>query len=118
MPSTSNEGNARPSSTITKNTEPAAIQPKDMSDSRMVKGCGFRSMYDFMPSYGLKMHNDEDYEEGKQIIQALREAQQQQWNRSRAGSSCAGLGNDLFAEMWNPSLTYWQRQKGSSNRTL
>jgi len=36
-------------------------------------------MYYFMLSYGLKMHDDEDYEEGKRILEALRENEQENW---------------------------------------
>jgi len=37
----------------------------------MVKKSGFRNFPEFLLSYGLKIHNPEDVEEGKTILRAL-----------------------------------------------
>lgn len=36
-------------------------------------------MYYFMLSYGLNMHDDEDYEEGNRILMAMRENDEEVW---------------------------------------
>ena len=42
-----------------------------MSHNQMVREAGFTSFNQFMLSYGLKMHNPDDVEEGKAILKAL-----------------------------------------------
>ncbi|KAG4418918.1 hypothetical protein IFR04_007954 [Cadophora malorum] len=53
--------------------------PALKSDYKYLKDAGWTNMYYFMLSYGLKMHDDEDYEEGKRILEALRENEQENW---------------------------------------
>ena len=42
-----------------------------MSFNQMVREAGFTSFNQFMLSYGLKLSNSEDVEEGKTILKAL-----------------------------------------------
>ena len=39
----------------------------------------------FLASYGLKMHDDEELEEGKAILSGLREAAQRDWEAKNGG---------------------------------
>lgn len=45
----------------------------------MLKDGGYKDMPEFMHSYGLKIYKDDDYEEAKQILDAMREADQRAW---------------------------------------
>ncbi|KAH8590568.1 hypothetical protein B0O99DRAFT_634161 [Bisporella sp. PMI_857] len=72
-----------------KSSEPAAsgsngeVQPKDVSKTQWLKNSGFRNMHEFMASYGLKMGNDDDYEEAQSIYNALRNHEQYDWEARR-----------------------------------
>ncbi|KAF5868336.1 uncharacterized protein Bfra_007534 [Botrytis fragariae] len=64
------------SSQSTKNTH----QPTDSVSSkppkstyRILRDAGFRSMNDFMFSYGLKLHNDEHLAQAKEMIERMKE---------------------------------------------
>jgi hypothetical protein len=48
---------------------------KKMSQDQMVKEAGFRNFPQFLLSYGLKIYNPGDVEEGKAILNALFEHQ-------------------------------------------
>jgi hypothetical protein len=54
----------------------AEVAPKDKSDYRILKDGGFSNMNQFMQSYGLKMHNDDDIQEAKGIIEGFRQVDQ------------------------------------------
>lgn len=43
----------------------------NMSFNGMVKAAGFTSFNQFLLSYGLRMYNPDDVEEGKRILYAL-----------------------------------------------
>jgi hypothetical protein len=53
------------------NTGSETKTTKQMSQYQMVKAAGFRNFPEFLLSYGLKIHNPEDVEEGKAILKAL-----------------------------------------------
>jgi hypothetical protein len=66
------------------------VEPKDKTDYAIIKEGGWDSMHHFMISYGLKMHDDEDYAQAKQIVRAFRqhdqkdyEARQQEKNNGK-----------------------------------
>ncbi|TGO58350.1 hypothetical protein BCON_0056g00420 [Botryotinia convoluta] len=57
-----------------------AHQPTDSASSkplksiyRVLRDAGFRSMNDFMFSYGLKLHNDEHLAQAKEMIERMKE---------------------------------------------
>jgi hypothetical protein len=68
MPSTQDQGGSKSSSGKTNTT---ANSTNEMSFDQMVKNAGFRNFNHFMQSYGLKMHDDDDVQEGKAILNAL-----------------------------------------------
>jgi hypothetical protein len=59
------------------------IQPKDRSTSQMVKGAGFKDLNGMMNSYGLKSHEQGDFEEAKAILDAFKEQDQKAWEASQ-----------------------------------
>ncbi|KAF7887842.1 uncharacterized protein EAF01_010996 [Botrytis porri] len=50
----------------------ASPEPRK-STYRILRDAGFRSMNDFMFSHGLKLHNDEDLEMAKEMIERMKE---------------------------------------------
>jgi len=52
---------------------PRSNQPSRKSDYQIIKDGGFRDMKHFMESYGLRMHDDDDLQEAKAILQMMRE---------------------------------------------
>ena len=48
-------------------------------------------MYHFMLSYGLKMCDDEDFEEGKAILKAFRDDEQEMYEEEVKAASEFGL---------------------------
>jgi hypothetical protein len=76
----SNQG----ASTSKPSTNSEEMQPKDKSDYRFLKDGGYRNMQHFLQSYCLKLGDDEDLEEGKQILLGLREIEQAQWEEKQA----------------------------------
>ncbi|KAG4434008.1 hypothetical protein IFR05_010523 [Cadophora sp. M221] len=66
------------------NDKPATVpsDPADKSNSRWLKDAGWRSMYDFMLSYELKICVDEDYEKGKAILKAFRDREQEDYEEA------------------------------------
>ncbi|KAK5046854.1 hypothetical protein LTR84_007208 [Exophiala bonariae] len=54
-----------------RNTNTQADTTSQMSFNQMVKNAGFRNFDHFMQSYGLKMHDHDDIQEGKAILNAL-----------------------------------------------
>ncbi|TEY73114.1 hypothetical protein BOTCAL_0083g00270 [Botryotinia calthae] len=64
-----------------------------LTDSAWLKKTGWVSMNHFMLSYQLKMENDNDYEQGKIILAALRAAQQDEEAASNAERS-TGISNN------------------------
>ena len=54
---------------------------KEKSDYEYYKGFG--GYQNFMHSYGLKIHNMDDVEEGKAIIQGFREQDRYEWEQSQ-----------------------------------
>jgi hypothetical protein len=75
MPSNPNTKNPLESATDT--------QPKDKSLSQMSKALGFSNMNDMMNSYGLKRHNEEDFEEARAILEAFKQQDQKGWEASQ-----------------------------------
>jgi hypothetical protein len=70
--------------TTTKPIQPSSnIQPKDRSLSQTPKGAGFKDINDMMNSYGLKRHNQEDFEEAKAILDAFKQQDQKVWEVSQ-----------------------------------
>lgn len=61
---------------------PTSIQPRDRSISQMVKGAGFKDLTYMMTSYGLKR------QEAKSILEAFKQADQENWEASQRKSSC------------------------------
>jgi hypothetical protein len=55
-------------------TNTVSTNSNHKSDSAIVREAGFKSHKQFSESYGLKMYNDEDYQESKAIINAFRQA--------------------------------------------
>jgi hypothetical protein len=53
------------------------IPPNEKSNYRIVKEGGWDNMEHMMLSYGLKLYNDDDIQEAKQIIEKFREYDQQ-----------------------------------------
>jgi hypothetical protein len=49
----------------------------------MAKGAGFKDMTDMMNSYGLKRHNEADFEEAKAILNAFKQEDQKAWEASQ-----------------------------------
>ncbi|PVH79849.1 hypothetical protein DL98DRAFT_532692 [Cadophora sp. DSE1049] len=74
--SSSTKNNANQTTNTNTTTPP---NPALKSDYKFLKEAGWENMYYFMLSYGLKIHDDEDYEEGKAILKALRESEQEAW---------------------------------------
>ncbi|KAG9241042.1 hypothetical protein BJ878DRAFT_522674 [Calycina marina] len=58
-------------------------QPKDRSISQTVKGAGFKDLTHMMHSYGLKRHVEADVQEAKAILEAFRQADQEDWEASQ-----------------------------------
>ena len=55
-----------------------ASAPTGKSDYAMIKDAGFRNKNEFMLSYGLRMKNQDDYEEAKAILDGMRKIDEQQ----------------------------------------
>jgi len=62
---------------------PISLQPKDRSISQMVKGAGFKDLTHMMNSYGLKRHDEADVQEAKAILEAFKQADQEDWEASQ-----------------------------------
>ncbi|KAF7893762.1 hypothetical protein EAF00_007276 [Botryotinia globosa] len=60
-----------PQSTKSSNQSTNSKLPK--STHRILRDAGFRGMIDFMYSYELKLHNDEDLEQAKEMIERMKE---------------------------------------------
>ncbi|KAF7877438.1 hypothetical protein EAF04_001115 [Stromatinia cepivora] len=58
-----------------------------LTDSAWLKKNGWESMYHFMLAYGLKIHDLDDYEEGKSILAAFREADDEEKAAASRGQS-------------------------------
>ncbi|CAG8961216.1 hypothetical protein HYFRA_00013272 [Hymenoscyphus fraxineus] len=61
------------------NARPTSPNPADKSNSQWLKDTSWGNMYHFLLSYQLKPYDDEDWEEGKRIIKAFREDEQEEW---------------------------------------
>jgi len=64
-------------------TNASATQPKELSQAAWLKNGGWNNMYEFMLSHGLNMYDDNELQEGKAIIHALRQADQEAWEEAR-----------------------------------
>ncbi|KAF7956247.1 hypothetical protein EAE96_005167 [Botrytis aclada] len=58
-----------------------------LTDSAWLRKNGWESMHHFMLFYQLKFEDDDDYEQGKRILAAIREAQDEQEAKSNAEKS-------------------------------
>ncbi|KAF7887839.1 uncharacterized protein EAF01_010993 [Botrytis porri] len=58
-----------------------------LTDSAWLKKHGWKSMHHFMVSYQLKIEDDDDYEQGKLILAAIREASEEEESVSDAERS-------------------------------
>ncbi|KAL2067756.1 hypothetical protein VTL71DRAFT_15852 [Oculimacula yallundae] len=58
--------------------------PASKSNYEWLQDSGHDNMDKFLLSYGLKMHNDEDVEEGKAILKGLRDGEQKEWEEQTA----------------------------------
>ena len=63
------------------------IEPKNKSDYRIIRDAGFKSMYHFMLSHNLKIHDNDDYQHAKQIPQAFREGDQEEYEARKGEES-------------------------------
>ncbi|RAH49384.1 uncharacterized protein BO95DRAFT_511747 [Aspergillus brunneoviolaceus CBS 621.78] len=66
-------------------TKPADgdIEPNQMSQSKWLKNSGYSGLWEFGLSYGLKIHDPEDLAEAKQIMQGLRDMDQEEWEKKQ-----------------------------------
>ena len=55
---------------------PTSLQPKDSSISQMIKDAGFEDMTHVMNSYGLKRHDEADFQKAQAILEAFRDVDQ------------------------------------------
>jgi hypothetical protein len=62
-------------------------QPKDRSDHAVLQQGGWEDRDKFMLSYGLKMHNDDDVQEGKAILQAYKDHDQRAYEEKQQGKT-------------------------------
>jgi len=62
------------SSNQSSSTNTVSTKSNHKSDNAIVREAGFKNYKQFSESYGLKMYNDEDYQESKAIIDAFRQA--------------------------------------------
>jgi hypothetical protein len=73
---TSNTSNSNSQSTSASNQAASSASHSSSSggkpDYRMIKDAGFNNMNHMMQSYGLKMHNHEDIQEAKAILDGYR----------------------------------------------
>lgn len=77
------------------------VQPKYKSDYRMLKDGGWKNMIHFMESHQLKIHEDEDVQLAKRILQEIREYDQEAWeeqhqSRGSASINAEGLEKQQF----------------------
>ncbi|KAH7310048.1 hypothetical protein BKA65DRAFT_559365 [Rhexocercosporidium sp. MPI-PUGE-AT-0058] len=72
----SSNSNSNSATNANQTSTTAPTNPADKSDYQWLKDAGYKNMYHFMLSYGLKMHGDDDYEEGKAILKGMREGEQ------------------------------------------
>ena len=87
--SSNNKNNNNNHNNNNNNTKPT------MTDDQFLKSWG--GMYHFMLSYGLKIHDEEDYRQAKEILRVMKEAQLEdlvgEWTereRERAGGKGKG----------------------------
>jgi uncharacterized protein (UPF0335 family) len=62
---------------------PSSLQPKDRSISQTVKSSGFKDLTHMMNCYGLKRHDEADFQEAKAILEAFNQADQEDWEASQ-----------------------------------
>lgn len=53
-------------------SNPGSSASQSKSDNRLLKDCGYRNMKHFMDSYGLKISDDDDLAEAKEILKGFR----------------------------------------------
>jgi len=62
-----------------KNTT-AEVPPSEKSDYQILKEGGYSGMKGMMDSYGLKLYNDDDVQEAKEILKGFRAIDQQAYD--------------------------------------
>jgi hypothetical protein len=63
------------------------VEPKNKSDATILREGGWGDMNSFMLSYNLRIHNDDDVQEARQILEGYRQQDQQQYEARKQEKS-------------------------------